>query len=196
MTFTSIFPAAYAGRWPHVHFEVYPSLDDATTASGKLRTSQLALPEDASRLVYATDGYEQSVGNLAQTSLQTDMVFSDGYSLQLATVTGDVDLRHDRDAQRPGVRPPATCARTAAATSSGQFSGSHDPRRARRRGTDRSPAPPYVAPSPQLKNGSRLPTTYAVGTATRPAPWPADAGIDRYQPSAADIAPGSRIRAV
>ena len=26
VTFTSIFPACYAGRWPHIHFEVYPSL--------------------------------------------------------------------------------------------------------------------------------------------------------------------------
>jgi protocatechuate 3,4-dioxygenase beta subunit len=89
--FTSIFPAAYSGRWPHIHFEVYPSLEAATTASGRLRTSQLALPEDACALVYATDGYEQSVRNMAQTSLDTDNVFSDGYSLQLATVTGDVD---------------------------------------------------------------------------------------------------------
>lgn len=89
--FTSIFPAAYSGRWPHIHFEVYPSLEAATTASGRLRTSQLALPEDACTPVYATDGYEQSVRNMAQTSLDTDNVFSDGYSLQLATVTGDVD---------------------------------------------------------------------------------------------------------
>jgi protocatechuate 3,4-dioxygenase beta subunit len=89
VTFTSIFPAAYSGRWPHVHFEVYPSLDAATTASGKLRTSQLAFPEAACRQVYATDGYAQSVQNLAQTSLETDMVFSDGYSLQLAKVTGN-----------------------------------------------------------------------------------------------------------
>ena len=57
VTFTSIFPAAYSGRWPHIHFEVYPSLDAATTASGKLRTSHLAVPEDACRQVYATDGY-------------------------------------------------------------------------------------------------------------------------------------------
>ena len=90
VTFTSIFPAAYSGRWPHVHFEVYPSLDAATTASGKLRTSQLAFPEDACRQVYATDGHGQSVPNLAQTSLETDMVFSDGFSLQLAKVTGNV----------------------------------------------------------------------------------------------------------
>ena len=86
--FTSIFPAAYSGRWPHIHFEVYPSLDDATSASNKLRTSQLALPKDVCKLVYEADGYEQSVTNLDRTSLDTDMVFSDGYSLQLADVTG------------------------------------------------------------------------------------------------------------
>jgi protocatechuate 3,4-dioxygenase beta subunit len=90
VTFTSIFPAAYSGRWPHIHFEVYPSLDAATTATGKLRTSQLAFPEAPCRQVYATDGYTQSLQNLSQTSLDTDMVFSDGYSLQLAKVTGDV----------------------------------------------------------------------------------------------------------
>jgi protocatechuate 3,4-dioxygenase beta subunit len=91
VTFTSIYPAAYSGRWPHIHFEVYPSLAEATRANGKLRTSQVALPEKPSKLVYATDGYDASLGNLAQTSLQTDMVFSDGWSLQLGKVTGDVD---------------------------------------------------------------------------------------------------------
>src|SRR5215216_3593280 len=90
VNFTSIFPAAYSGRWPHIHFEVYPSLEAATTASGKLRTSQMALPEAACRQVYATDGYGQSLQHMAQTSLDTDMVFSDGYSLQLGTVTGSV----------------------------------------------------------------------------------------------------------
>jgi protocatechuate 3,4-dioxygenase beta subunit len=91
VTFTSVFPAAYSGRWPHIHFEVYPSLEAATTAGGKLRTSQMALPEAACRQVYATEGYSQSLRNLSQTSLATDMVFSDGYSLQLGTVTGSVD---------------------------------------------------------------------------------------------------------
>ena len=89
--FRSIFPAAYDGRWPHVHFEVYPSLDDATSASNKLRTSQLALPEDVCEKVYATDGYEASADNLSQTTLDSDNVFSDGYSLQMAKVTGSND---------------------------------------------------------------------------------------------------------
>ena len=90
VTFTSVFPAAYSGRWPHIHFEVYPSLADATGGTGKLATSQIALPEDTSKQVFATSGYEASVGNLAQTSLATDMVFSDGWSRQLGKVTGSV----------------------------------------------------------------------------------------------------------
>jgi protocatechuate 3,4-dioxygenase beta subunit len=90
VTFTSVYPGAYAGRWPHIHFEVYPSLQAATTASGKLRTSQLALPEAPCKLVYTTGGYGDSMSNLARTSLSSDNVFSDGYSLQLATVTGSV----------------------------------------------------------------------------------------------------------
>jgi protocatechuate 3,4-dioxygenase beta subunit len=89
--FTSIYPAAYSGRWPHIHFEVYESLAKATAAADKLRTSQLALPEDVSRTVYATEGYEQSIRNLEQTSLESDNVFGDGYSLQLARVTGSAD---------------------------------------------------------------------------------------------------------
>jgi protocatechuate 3,4-dioxygenase beta subunit len=86
--FTTIFPAAYSGRWPHIHFEVYPSVDDATSASNKLRTSQLALPEDVCDQVYEADGYDESIRNMEQTSLETDNVFSDGWSLQLAAVTG------------------------------------------------------------------------------------------------------------
>lgn len=89
--FRSIYPAAYMGRWPHIHFEVYPNIDKATTASDKLRTSQIALPEDVDKLVYATTGYEQSVRNMSQTTLSSDNVFSDGWSLQMAKVSGSVD---------------------------------------------------------------------------------------------------------
>ncbi|HWJ09747.1 MAG TPA: intradiol ring-cleavage dioxygenase [Nocardioides sp.] len=90
LTFTTIFPACYAGRWPHMHFEVYESLAKATSAEQKLRTSQLALPEDVCKDVYATEGYEDSVTNLSQLSLASDGIFSDGYSLQMAKVTGSV----------------------------------------------------------------------------------------------------------
>jgi protocatechuate 3,4-dioxygenase beta subunit len=91
VTFTSIFPGCYSGRWPHVHFEVYPSLAEATSAGTPTATSQLALPKETCATVYATDGYEQSVRNLAQVSLSSDMVFSDGYSQQLAVMSGNSD---------------------------------------------------------------------------------------------------------
>ncbi|KAJ1684131.1 hypothetical protein LUZ63_020700 [Rhynchospora breviuscula] len=84
ITFTSIVPACYDGRWPHLHFEVYGSVADATTASDRLRTSQIAFPEDVARTVYTTaDGYDGSADNLEKVSLDSDMVFGDGHSLQL-----------------------------------------------------------------------------------------------------------------
>jgi protocatechuate 3,4-dioxygenase beta subunit len=89
-TFTSIFPACYSGRWPHVHFEVYPDLATATAAGKKLATSQLALPKDVCDTVYATSGYSSSASNLSQVSLASDMVFSDGAVLETPSVTGSV----------------------------------------------------------------------------------------------------------
>jgi protocatechuate 3,4-dioxygenase beta subunit len=92
VTFTSIFPACYSGRWPHIHFEVYGSAADATSGDGPIvKTSQIAIPEDVADLVYATDGYSKSVTNLSQVSLATDNVFGDDSAArELATVTGTV----------------------------------------------------------------------------------------------------------
>ena len=91
VTFSSIFPACYQGRWPHIHFEVYPSLELATDEQNKIATSQIALPQDACETVYATAGYEQSVRTLGQVSLEGDNVFGDdGGARQLGTVTGNV----------------------------------------------------------------------------------------------------------
>jgi len=89
--FTSIVPACYTGRWPHVHFEVYPDQASITDASTAIATSQVALPQDVCDVVYAEEGYEASVSNLAQLSLDSDNVFGDDRdSSQLATATGDV----------------------------------------------------------------------------------------------------------
>ena len=90
VSFTSIFPGCYAGRWPHIHFEVYPALSSAANVTNKIATSQIALPKSACDLVYAQSGYESSVTNLSQVSLATDNVFSDGAALELATISGSV----------------------------------------------------------------------------------------------------------
>jgi protocatechuate 3,4-dioxygenase beta subunit len=91
VTFVSIFPGCYAGRWPHIHFEVYAGLDDATAGGEPIATSQLAFPADVCAVVYASDGYGQSVSNLERVSLDSDMVFADSYGQQLATMAGGVE---------------------------------------------------------------------------------------------------------
>lgn len=87
--FTSIVPGCYPGRWPHIHFEVFESMSNATAAGQVLAVSQIALTKAACDDVYATAGYEQSVTNKTRTTLQSDMVFGDdGGIYQLATMTG------------------------------------------------------------------------------------------------------------
>ncbi|XSG76845.1 intradiol ring-cleavage dioxygenase [Herpetosiphon llansteffanensis] len=90
VSFTTIFPGCYAGRWPHIHFEIYPSLALATGSGNIVHTSQLALPESSCEQVYATAGYGSSMQNLAALSIENDNVFgNDDGVLQIATVTGD-----------------------------------------------------------------------------------------------------------
>jgi protocatechuate 3,4-dioxygenase beta subunit len=89
LTFTTIYPGCYSGRVPHVHFEVYPSLAKSSSASNRIKTSQFTFPVAISQEAYATTGYSASVKNLAAISFATDGIFSDGYSLQMATITGN-----------------------------------------------------------------------------------------------------------
>jgi protocatechuate 3,4-dioxygenase beta subunit len=92
VSFTSIFPACYPGRWPHLHFEVYPSLDLATDSANRIATSQVAFPADICETVYATAGYESSLQSFPQVSLESDGVFGeDGGERQLGTMSGSVD---------------------------------------------------------------------------------------------------------
>ncbi len=88
--FTSIYPACYMGRWPHIHFEVYSDVATAVATGPIVKTSQIALPEEANAAVYATSGYESSVRNVAQVSLSSDNVFGDDGGIhQIASMSGD-----------------------------------------------------------------------------------------------------------
>ena len=88
--FASVFPACYPGRWPHIHFEVYPDQASIADDSKVVATSQVALPQDVCDTVYATPGYESSVRTLSEVSLSGDNVFGeDGGASQLPTVSGD-----------------------------------------------------------------------------------------------------------
>ena len=90
-TFTTIFPGCYAGRYPHIHFEVYTSLGLATLGSNARLISQLALPRDACATVYGSaTGYSSSVNNLAGVTITSDNVFGDNGAAQMAQMTAAV----------------------------------------------------------------------------------------------------------
>lgn len=90
VTFTTIYPACYSGRWPHMHYEVYPSLAVATSGTAKVATSQLALPDAVNKLVFAENGYSTSVSNYSKISLSSDNVFSDGATSETPSISSDV----------------------------------------------------------------------------------------------------------
>jgi len=89
VTFTTIFPGCYAGRMPHIHFEVYPSLAKATSAANRVKTSQFTFPLATLNEIYATSAYSSSARNLSNISYASDNVFSDSTALQMASVSGD-----------------------------------------------------------------------------------------------------------
>jgi len=96
LTFTTIFPGCYDGRYPHIHFEVFRTLADATGRASSLLISQMAMPADICSTVYANaTGYSSSRTNFARTSTASDNVFGDNTATQIAaqtpTLAGSVD---------------------------------------------------------------------------------------------------------
>lgn len=90
VTFTSVVPGCYTGRWTHIHFEVYPDVDSISDAANAIATSQLAFPQNMLDEVYQLPAYDGSASNLSQLSLATDNVFGeDGGALQMAMISGD-----------------------------------------------------------------------------------------------------------
>lgn len=87
VTFTTIFPGCYAGRYPHIHFELFTSLANATRGSFARLISQFALPADACSTVYASTGYTTSASNFRSVSIANDNVFGDNTSAQITAMT-------------------------------------------------------------------------------------------------------------
>ncbi|WP_238363837.1 hypothetical protein [Mesobacterium pallidum] len=93
--FTTIFPGCYPSRWPHIHFEVWDSAEEAVSGRAARLTSQLALPEAQSAAVYAadTDAYAGATRNLARNDFDRDGIFRDNSAAekaqQMVALTGD-----------------------------------------------------------------------------------------------------------
>lgn len=83
VTFTTIFPGCYDGRWPHMHFEVFSSLANALGGRYAVLTSQLAMPSATCATVYAdTTTYPGSATTFARVALSSDNVFGDNTTAQ------------------------------------------------------------------------------------------------------------------
>ena len=89
VTFTTIFPGCYAGRYPHMHFEVFSSLAGATGGRFASLVSQLAMPSAACSAVYsgASSTYGASASRFASTTTSNDNVFGDNTSAQVTAMT-------------------------------------------------------------------------------------------------------------
>lgn len=88
ITFTTIFPGCYSGRWPHMHFEIFKSRAAATVGTKAVLTSQLAMPSAiASRVYNNAGGYSASAANFKNVSLAGDLVFGDDTMAQLTAMT-------------------------------------------------------------------------------------------------------------
>lgn len=83
VTFTTIIPGTYNGRYPHIHFEVFSSLTNATTGNYAVLISQFSLPKDQLTTIYASDTrYTGSIAALNNITLASDNVFGDNTSTQ------------------------------------------------------------------------------------------------------------------
>ncbi len=95
VTFTTIYPACYSGRYPHMHFEIFTSLAVATGGRAAKLTSQFAMPASVCSVVYSSaTGYSTSQSRFTGVSTSTDNVFGDNTAAQIAqqtpTFTGSV----------------------------------------------------------------------------------------------------------
>jgi protocatechuate 3,4-dioxygenase beta subunit len=88
LSFVTIFPGCYPGRWPHIHAEIFTSLDEATNGRNAILTTQLAMPKHICKDVYDNvSGYEKSKFYFGDVSLKTDISFGDDTHKQLAVMT-------------------------------------------------------------------------------------------------------------
>jgi protocatechuate 3,4-dioxygenase beta subunit len=79
--FVTVYPGWYQGRATHIHVDVL-------VGGTRVKSTQIAFPEDVTRQVYGSGVYASK--GLNSTSNANDNVFSDGTATEMATLTGSV----------------------------------------------------------------------------------------------------------
>jgi protocatechuate 3,4-dioxygenase beta subunit len=92
--FTTIYPGWYVGRMTHIHVQVYTAANSGkSSGSDSVITTQIAFPDDVTQVVYKTGLYSAHGENTL--TFASDNVFSDGYSNELCSLTGDTTNGYD-----------------------------------------------------------------------------------------------------
>lgn len=89
--FTTIVPGCYEGRYPHIHFEVFPDAASISDVDNNVLTSQILIPADVCDAAYVTENYGASTGPYSRVSVESDNIFADSFEQQTPTVSGDIN---------------------------------------------------------------------------------------------------------
>jgi protocatechuate 3,4-dioxygenase beta subunit len=92
--FITIYPGWYVGRMTHIHVQVYTAANSSNSnGSDSVITTQIAFPDDVTQAVYKTSLYSPHGENTL--TFASDNVFSDGYSDELCSLSGDTTNGYD-----------------------------------------------------------------------------------------------------
>ena len=88
VTFQTIVPACYPGRYPHIHVEVFSRDAVMSGFKNSILASQLIMPRGVCERVYRHgSGYGESLRHLARVTVATDQVFDSSTAAQVAAQT-------------------------------------------------------------------------------------------------------------
>lgn len=114
VNFVTVYPGWYNGRVTHIHFQVF-------VTSVLRATSQIAFPDAINTAVYQTPLYVAKGQNRSVVNNAADMVFSDGFQSQLATVTANATTGGYDAAIVVGIQAPTTGVMDLEPETGGQF---------------------------------------------------------------------------
>ena len=88
VTFQTIFPACYSGRYPHLHLEIFKQSARSLDVTTRVLATQLTAPREVCSRVYeGGPGYARSAAQLKGLSPGDDIVFASSSAAELALQT-------------------------------------------------------------------------------------------------------------
>ncbi len=90
VTFRTIFPGWYTGRYTHIHIQVFAPNTTLSSSGAALATTQLTFPASVIQSVYNVSTLYPNGQNTSVTSWSADQVFGNGIGSELAATSGQI----------------------------------------------------------------------------------------------------------